>query len=133
MIPLAYGEGVSQRIREGSGRRLNAFIDTFGANCVERALILGVQPERINTIFNFAAVEKYGVKSAGNAQDASAAVLAELARRIDQGISKSPLPMSTPSPKCASPITRWRSAIPWQDRTRPLNPREAGGAGQRAV
>lgn len=101
VIPLAFGEGVSERIREVSGGRLNAFIDTFGADYVERALTLGVQPERINTIFNFAAVEKYGVRSAGNAQGASAAVLAELARRIDRGISKSPLPMSTPSQKCA--------------------------------
>ncbi len=91
VIPLAYGEGVSERIREVSGGRLNAFIDTFGADYVERALTLGVQPERINTIFNFAAVEKYGVKSAGNAQGTSAAVLAELARLIDRGDLEIPI------------------------------------------
>jgi NADPH:quinone reductase-like Zn-dependent oxidoreductase len=84
VIPLAYSEEVSERMREASGGHLDAFIDTFGADYVERALALGVRPERINTIFNFAAVEKYGVKSAGNVQGASAAVLAELARLIDR-------------------------------------------------
>jgi NADPH:quinone reductase-like Zn-dependent oxidoreductase len=85
VIPLAYGEGVSERIRNAAGGSLDAFIDTFGADYVDRALALAVRPERINTIFNFEAVEKYGVKSEGNARGASAAVLAELARLIDRG------------------------------------------------
>ena len=58
---------------------------------MDRALALGVRSERIDTIFNFAAVQKYGVKSAGNAQGASAAELAELARLIDRGDLEIPL------------------------------------------
>ncbi len=91
VIPVAYGEGVEQRLRAASDNHLDAFIDTFGADYVELALKLGVRPERINTIANFEAVAKYGVKAEGNAQGASAAVLADLAGRIDRGELEIPI------------------------------------------
>jgi NADPH:quinone reductase-like Zn-dependent oxidoreductase len=84
VIPVAYGEGAEERLRAASDDHLDAFIDTFGADYVELALGLGVRPERINTIINFAAVETYGVKAEGNAEAASAAVLADLAQRIER-------------------------------------------------
>jgi NADPH:quinone reductase-like Zn-dependent oxidoreductase len=90
-IPITYGEGVADRIKKASGGRLDAFIDTYGAGYVELALELGVSPERIDTIINFAAASKYGVKADGNAQAASAAVLAELAELIDQGVLEIPI------------------------------------------
>ena len=91
VIPVAYGEGVEERIRAATDNSLDAFIDTFGADYVELALKLGVRPERINTIINFEAVTKYGVKAEGSAQGASAEVLADLARRIDQGELEVPI------------------------------------------
>ncbi|HEY7419806.1 MAG TPA: NADP-dependent oxidoreductase [Ktedonobacteraceae bacterium] len=91
IIPVAYGEGVEERLRAAADNHLDAFIDTFGANYVELALKLGVRPERIDTIINFEAVEKYGVKAEGNAVGASAAVLADLARLIDQGELEIPI------------------------------------------
>jgi NADPH:quinone reductase-like Zn-dependent oxidoreductase len=84
VIPVSYGEGVSGRIREAAGR-VDAFIDTFGADYVPLALELGVAPARIDTIANFAAVGRYGVKAEGNAAGASASVLAELAGLIAAG------------------------------------------------
>ena len=91
VIPVAYGEGVEERIRAAANNSLDAFIDTFGADYVELAIKLGVKPERIDTIINFEAVSKYGVKAEGNAQGASAAVLADLAQRIDQGKLEIPI------------------------------------------
>ena len=91
VIPVAYGEGVEQRIRAASDNHLDAFIDTFGADYVELALKLGVHPQRINTIANFDAVEKYGVKSEGNAAGGSAAVMAQLAQLIEQGELEIPI------------------------------------------
>jgi NADPH:quinone reductase-like Zn-dependent oxidoreductase len=88
---VPYGDHVAERIREASGRQIDAFIDTFGANYVELALDLGVRPERINTIANFEAVTKYGVKADGNAAAASATVLAELAAMISQGSLEIPI------------------------------------------
>src|SRR5262249_48868861 len=66
VLPVAYGDGVADRIRQAAGK-VDAFIDTFGADYVELALQLGVEPSRIDTIANFAAVAKYGVKAEGNA------------------------------------------------------------------
>ncbi len=91
VIPVAHGEGVEERRRAASDNHVDAFIDTFGADYVELALKLGVRPERINTIANFEAEAKYGVKAAGNAQGASAAVLADLAGRIDRGELEIPI------------------------------------------
>ncbi len=91
VIPVSYGEGVEERIRAVADNHIDAFIDTFGADYVELALKLGVRPERIDTIINFEAVAKYGVKAEGNAQAASAAVLADLAQLIDQGELEIPI------------------------------------------
>ncbi|MFG1685551.1 NADP-dependent oxidoreductase [Nonomuraea sp. NPDC049269] len=91
-IPVAYGEGVADRIRTAAGGgKVDAFIDAFGADYVEIALDLGVAPERIDTIINFQAVEKYGVKAEGNMAAASASVLAELAALISAGRLEIPI------------------------------------------
>ena len=96
VIPVAYGEGVEERIRAASDNRLDAFIDTFGADYVELALKLGVKPEHIDTIINFEAVAKYGVKAEGSAEAAKASVLAELAQLIDQGQLEIPIARTYP-------------------------------------
>ena len=85
VIPIAYGDGVADRITAAADARVDAFIDTFGGGYVELALGLGVKPDRIDTIIDFAAAAKYGVKIEGNANAASADVLAELAGLINAG------------------------------------------------
>ncbi|HEY2288431.1 MAG TPA: NADP-dependent oxidoreductase [Streptosporangiaceae bacterium] len=81
---VSYGDGAAGRIRQAAPK-VDAFIDTIGGGYVELALELGVAPSRIDTIAQFDAVEKYGVKAEGNAAGASAAVLAELAGLIAAG------------------------------------------------
>jgi NADPH:quinone reductase-like Zn-dependent oxidoreductase len=83
--PVTYGDGVAGRIRAASGGRVDAFLDTVGGGYVELALELGVRPERIDTIADFGAGQKYGVKTDGSAAGSSAGVLAELAGLIDNG------------------------------------------------
>ncbi len=84
VIPVAYGDGVADRIRAAAApSAVDAFIDTFGGDYVEIALNeLKVAPERIDTVVRFDAVAKYGVKAEGNAAGASAATLEELAKLI---------------------------------------------------
>jgi len=83
VIPVAYGDGVADRIRNAGPGRIDAFLDTFGGDYVELALNdLGVSKDRINTVVRFDAPAKYGVKAEGNAAGASAATLEELARLI---------------------------------------------------
>jgi NADPH:quinone reductase-like Zn-dependent oxidoreductase len=95
VVPVAYGDGVADRIREAAGK-LDAFIDTFGADYVQLALELGVEPSRIDTIANFDAVQRYGVKAEGNAAGASASVLAELAGLIADGKLEVPVAATFP-------------------------------------
>ena len=95
VIPVSYGEGVADRIRRAAPK-VDAFIDTFGGDYVQLALDLGVQPERIDTIANFDAVARYGVKAEGNAVGASAEVLAELAGLIDAGELEIPIAATFP-------------------------------------
>ncbi|MGH3192196.1 MAG: NADP-dependent oxidoreductase [Streptosporangiaceae bacterium] len=83
VIPVAYGDGAAGRIRQAA--KVDAFIDTFGSGYVQLALELGVEPSRIDTIADFEAVTRYGVKGDGNAAGASASVLAELAGLIASG------------------------------------------------
>jgi NADPH:quinone reductase-like Zn-dependent oxidoreductase len=89
-VPVAYGDGVADRIREASGGKLDAFIDTHGGY-VEPAIELGVARDRIDTIVDLTADEKYGVKIDGNAVGASAEVLAELAGLIADGKLEVPI------------------------------------------
>jgi NADPH:quinone reductase-like Zn-dependent oxidoreductase len=95
VIAVAYGDGVADRIRKAAGQ-VDAFIDTFGADYVELALGLGVEPSRIDTIANFGAVARYGVKAEGNAAGASASVLAELAGLIAAGELELPIAATFP-------------------------------------
>lgn len=91
VTPVEYGEGTAERIRAASGGRVDAFLDTFGGGYVEMALKLGVHPDRIDTIIDFAAAEKYGVKSDGNSAAASAQVLKELVGLIAEGKLELPI------------------------------------------
>jgi NADPH:quinone reductase-like Zn-dependent oxidoreductase len=91
VIPIAYGDGVGDRIRAACGGKVDAFIDTFGAGYVELALKLGVAKSRIDTIIDFAAAAKYGVKTEGNHEAANAEVLAQLAGLLAGGRLEIPI------------------------------------------
>jgi len=95
VIPVSYGDGVADRIRQAAGK-VDAFIDTVGTGYVQLALDLGVAPDRIDTIADFAAIGRYGVKGDGNAAGASAAVLAELAALIADGELEIPIAATFP-------------------------------------
>ena len=87
VIPVNYGDGLADRLRAAAPNgRIDALLDFFGGGYVELAVEeLGVAPDRVDTIIDFAAVERFGVKNAGNADASNAAVLAELAGLIAAG------------------------------------------------
>jgi NADPH:quinone reductase-like Zn-dependent oxidoreductase len=92
VIPVTYGDGVAERIREAAGGGVDAFIDLYGSGYVELALELGVAPERIDTIADFTAPQRHpGVRTDGNMVGASAANLAELAALIADGRLELPI------------------------------------------
>jgi NADPH:quinone reductase-like Zn-dependent oxidoreductase len=101
VVPVTYtdpaGPTLAERIRDAAGGRVDAFIDTFGGGYVELAVeALGVAPDRVDTIIDWAAAEKYGVKTEGNAAGSSAQVMAELADMIDRGELEVPIARTYP-------------------------------------
>ncbi|MFE5088739.1 NADP-dependent oxidoreductase [Streptomyces mirabilis] len=92
VIPVAYGDGVADRIRAAAPGGVDAFIDTHGNGYVDLALALGVATERIDTIADFAAAAKHGVKTVGGAEAGPGAqILAELAELIADGRIEVPI------------------------------------------
>jgi NADPH:quinone reductase-like Zn-dependent oxidoreductase len=87
VIPVNYGDGLAGRLRGAApDGQVDAFLDFFGGGYVELAVTeLGVDPQRVNTIIDFPAIERFGVKGEGNADAADARVLAELADLIVAG------------------------------------------------
>jgi len=96
VIPVSYGDGVADRIRQAAAH-VDAFIDAVGGDYVRLAVEdLGVEPSRVDTIANFEAVRKYGVKAEGNAAGSSPAILAELAGLIAAGELEVPIAATFP-------------------------------------
>ncbi|MGY5010604.1 NADP-dependent oxidoreductase [Streptomyces sp. 900105755] len=86
VVPVVYGEGAADRIRKAAdGRRVDAFIDTFGDGYVDMAVDLGVRPERINTIRDWRAAARVGARTYGEGSAAAAVVVGELARLAARG------------------------------------------------
>jgi NADPH:quinone reductase-like Zn-dependent oxidoreductase len=90
VVPVNYGDGLADRLRDFG--RVDAFLDFFGGGYVELAVNdLGVARDRVDTIIDFAAVERFGVKAAGNADAASAQVLGELVELVAAGQLEVPI------------------------------------------
>ena len=95
VVPVAHGDGLVDRIR-AAAPTVDAFIDLFGDGYVDVALALGVPPDRIDTIIDFAAAEEHGVKVDGNAVGARPEVLAELAALLAKGELELPVAATYP-------------------------------------
>jgi NADPH:quinone reductase-like Zn-dependent oxidoreductase len=96
VVGVAHGDGVADRIRSAAPGGVDAFIDAFGNGYVDLALGLGVAPARIDTIIDFAAAARTGVRTAGNAESARAEVLDELVKLIAAGELEVPIAATYP-------------------------------------
>jgi NADPH:quinone reductase-like Zn-dependent oxidoreductase len=95
IVPVAYGDGLDERLRRVADR-IDAFIDTVGGDYVELALGFGVQPQRIDTIANYAAGRQFGVKTDGNAAGGTSVALGELAALVAEGALEVPIAATYP-------------------------------------
>ncbi|MFB7510179.1 NADP-dependent oxidoreductase, partial [Streptomyces broussonetiae] len=96
VIPVEYGDGMAERIRQAAGGHVDAFIDTYGDGYVELAVELGVRPERINTIRGWRAAAKVGARTYGEGSAACAVVLGQLARLAARGELEVPIARTYP-------------------------------------
>ncbi len=85
VTPVAYGEGLADRIRAIAPEGVDAFIDTFGEEYVRLAVELGVKPDRIDTIIARDAAAEIGAKAEGSGTAASADVLGEMVELVASG------------------------------------------------
>ena len=96
IVPVTYGDGQEERIREASGGAVDAFIDTFGGGYVDLAIGLGVAPRRINTIIDYEAVQRLGVNGVGTHDIGTAALLADIAQLVADGSLEIPIAATYP-------------------------------------
>ena len=88
VTPVTHGDGLADRLREAAPDGLDAFVDCFGGGYCQVALDLGVDAQRVNTIIDFEAAQRLGVKAEGSAAIApeqTPAVFADLAATIARG------------------------------------------------
>jgi NADPH:quinone reductase len=85
VVPVEYGEGLVDRLRQAAPDGVDAFIDLFGPDYVQLAVDLGVPVERINTIISFAKAAEVGAKTEGSAEASTTAVLQEITDLIASG------------------------------------------------
>jgi NADPH2:quinone reductase len=89
--PIAYGDGLAERLRALVPKGLDAFIDLFGGGYIDLAVTLGIAHDRINTIIDFAAAQKHGTKADGSAEATSRETLAFVANLVAWGEIVMPL------------------------------------------
>jgi NADPH2:quinone reductase len=85
VIPVEYGDGLANRLRQAAPDGIDAFIDLFGPEYVQMAVDLGVAPERIETIISFQKAAEVGAKTEGSMDASTPEVLAEMAELVASG------------------------------------------------
>jgi NADPH:quinone reductase-like Zn-dependent oxidoreductase len=92
-IPVNHGDNLPARLRaEAKSGHIDALLDFFGGGYVAMAVEdLKLPPERIDTIADYEAAKRYGIQTAGGADAATAAVLAELASLVSRGELEVPI------------------------------------------
>lgn len=82
-IPVAYGEGLIDRVREAAPEGVHAALDTASADGLRVAAGLVEDKDRVGTVFAFDVYQELGVRWIGSRR--SAARLAELAALVAEG------------------------------------------------
>ncbi len=96
VTPVAYGEGVMQRILEATPDGVDAFIDLYGPDYIDLAVQLDVPPEKIETIISWDAAQRIGAKTEGSSDASTAEVLGEMAELVAAGKIEVPIAATYP-------------------------------------
>ncbi|HEX3737637.1 MAG TPA: NADP-dependent oxidoreductase [Solirubrobacterales bacterium] len=96
VAPVAYGEGVLQRILAATPQGIDAFIDLYGPEYVELAVELDVPRERIETIISHEKAQEVGGKTEGSSDASSPEILGEMAELVTAGRIEVPIAATYP-------------------------------------
>ncbi len=96
VIPVAYGDGLVDRLRAAAPNGIDAFIDLFGPQYLELAVELGVKPDRIETIISREKAQELGAKVEGSGDASTTDVLSEMAELVASGQIEIPIAATYP-------------------------------------
>jgi NADPH:quinone reductase-like Zn-dependent oxidoreductase len=94
--PVAYGDGLEDRIRELATNGIDALIDTYGPEYVHLGVTLGIPTDRIETVIAFEAAAELGAKASGSADTADPEILSALANMVADGSVEVPIAATFP-------------------------------------
>jgi NADPH:quinone reductase len=95
-VPVAYGEGLAEWLRDAAPNGIDAFIDLFGPEYVQLAADLGISPDRIDTIISREKAEEIGAKTEGSGNASTPEVLSEMAELVATGAIEVPIAATFP-------------------------------------
>ena len=78
-LPVLYGDGIVERVREASTGRVDAVFDVAGKTPVEQLIALAPEPSQVVTIANYTAAEAGARVTGGGADSQPMAALAQVA------------------------------------------------------
>jgi len=96
VIPVAYGDGLAERLQAAAPNSIDAFLDLFGPQYVELAVELGVASDRIETITARDKAQELGTKAQGSGDASTTDVLSEMAALVASGQIELPISATYP-------------------------------------
>jgi NADPH:quinone reductase len=96
VTPIAYGDGLAERLKAAAPNGIDAFIDLFGPEYVQLAVDLGIAPDRIETIISRQKAQEVGAKVEGSGDASTTEVLSEMAELVASGQIEIPIAATYP-------------------------------------
>jgi NADPH:quinone reductase len=96
VTPVAYGEGVTERILAATPDGIDAFIDLFGPQYVDLAVELDLPPAKIETIIAYEKAQEIGAKTEGSGDATTPETLGEMAELVAAGKIEVPIAATYP-------------------------------------
>jgi NADPH:quinone reductase-like Zn-dependent oxidoreductase len=100
-VPVAYGEGLADRLRAAAPDAIDAFIDLFAPEYLQLAVDLGVSPDRIETIISWEKAAELGTRAEGSQTASTPEVLSEMAGLVASGAIEVPIAATYPLDRVA--------------------------------
>jgi NADPH:quinone reductase len=100
-IPVAYGDGLLDRLGKAAEGTITSFIDLFGPEYVKVAIDLGLPRDHIETIAAYEKAEELGVKAEGSVTASTPEVLTEMADLVATGQVEIPIAATFPLDRVA--------------------------------
>lgn len=94
--PVAYGEGLGQRVRALAPDGVNAALDIAGSGVLPELIELAGGPEHVVTIADFAGAQEYGVVFSRGDDGRAVHALAEIGELIESGRFSLPVAQTYP-------------------------------------